>query len=110
VVTVSFTASPSAVTSPPATASPAAAVTAGTHRGLPRRVRQANLSPHLRGGPAPATALAQGPARTPEQAKSLLASLQDGWERARRADIPEPRPPSSRDPAGQEREEPHEEM
>ena len=92
------------------TASPPAAVTAGTHRGLPRRVRQANLSPHLRGGPAPATVPAQGPARTPEQAKSLLASLQDGWERARRADIPEPRPPSSHDPAGQEREEPHEEM
>jgi len=102
--------SPPAGTYPPATASPAAAVTAGTHRGLPRRVRQANLSPHLRGGPAPATVPAQGPARTPEQAKSLLASLQDGWERARRADIPEPRPPSSQDPAGQEREEPHEEM
>ncbi|HEY7013630.1 MAG TPA: ATP-binding protein [Streptosporangiaceae bacterium] len=94
----------------PAAASPAAAVTAGTHRGLPRRVRQANLSPHLRGGPASATAPAQVPARTPEQAKSLLASLQDGWERARRADIPEPRPPSSQDPVGQEREEPHEEM
>ncbi|HEY2688845.1 MAG TPA: ATP-binding protein [Streptosporangiaceae bacterium] len=104
------TVSPPAGASPPATASPAAAVTAGTHRGLPRRVRQANLSPHLRGGPAPATVPAQGPARTPEQAKSLLASLQDGWERARRADIPEPRPPSSQDPAGQEREEPHEEM
>ena len=85
-------------------------MTADTHRGLPRRVRQAHLSPHLRGGPAPATAPAQGPARTPEQAKSLLASLQDGWERARRADIPEPRPPSSQDPVGQEREEPHEEM
>jgi signal transduction histidine kinase len=103
-------ASPPAGTYPPATASPAAAVTAGTHRGLPRRVRQANLSPHLRGGPAPATAPAPGPARTPEQAQSLLASLQDGWERARRADIPEPRPPSSQDSADQEREEPHEEM
>jgi signal transduction histidine kinase len=61
---------------------------AGTHRGLPRRVRQANLSPHLRGGPSPAPAAApRGPeARSPEQAQRLLASLQKGWERGRKAE------------------------
>ena len=37
-------------------------------------------------------------------------AIGEAGERARRADIPEPRPPSSQDPAGQEREEPHEEM
>jgi signal transduction histidine kinase len=64
---------------------------AGTHLGLPRRVRQANLSPHLRNtsptaGPAPSRDLE---ARSPEQAKSLLASLQSGWERGRQADVPD---------------------
>ncbi len=61
---------------------------AGTHRGLPRRVRQANLSPHLRARPsAGPTAASRGPEpRSPEQAQSLLASLQSGWERGRKAE------------------------
>jgi signal transduction histidine kinase len=64
---------------------------AGTHRGLPRRVRQASLSPHLRNtspaaGAVPARDLET---RSPEQAKSLLASLQSGWERGRQADVPD---------------------
>jgi len=61
---------------------------AGTHRGLPRRVRQANLSPHLRARPsAGAAAPSRGPElRSPEQAQSLLASLQSGWERGRKAE------------------------
>jgi signal transduction histidine kinase len=61
---------------------------AGTHRGLPRRVRQANLSPHLRTRPSAGPAApSRGPElRSPEQAQSLLASLQSGWERGRKAD------------------------
>jgi len=61
---------------------------AGTYRGLPRRVRQANLSPHLRARPSPGPAAPSGApeARSPEQARSLLASLQSGWERGRRAE------------------------
>jgi len=65
---------------------------AGTHRGLPRRVRQASLSPHLRDSSpsAAARAPAHGPAvRSPEQAQSLLSSLQRGWERGRQAEIPD---------------------
>jgi signal transduction histidine kinase len=61
---------------------------AGTHRGLPRRVRQANLSPHLRArSPAAPAAPSRGPdLRSPEQAQRLLASLQSGWERGRKAE------------------------
>jgi signal transduction histidine kinase len=67
---------------------PEGAQEAGTHRGLPRRVRQANLSPHLRARPSPGPAAAsRGPdTRSPKQARRLLASLQSGWERGRRAD------------------------
>jgi signal transduction histidine kinase len=64
---------------------------AGTYRGLPRRVRQANLSPHLAGGQSPRTAAAphDPDTRSPEQAQSLMASLQSGWERGRRAEVRE---------------------
>ena len=60
----------------------------GTHRGLPRRVRQANLSPHLRAKPShgPATPSHEPETRSPEQAQRLLASLQSGWERGRKAE------------------------
>ncbi len=62
---------------------------AGTYRGLPRRVRQANLSPHLRSSPSSGTAAhSRDPeVRSPEQARSLLASLQNGWERGRQAEV-----------------------
>jgi signal transduction histidine kinase len=65
---------------------------AGTYRGLPRRVRQANLSPHLRNSPPPGTGVAphEPEVRSPEQAKSLLAALQSGWERGRRAEVRDP--------------------
>jgi signal transduction histidine kinase len=58
---------------------------AGTHRGLPRRVRQANLPPQLRTRPSSGSAApSRGPeARSPEQAQKLLASMQSGWERGR---------------------------
>jgi hypothetical protein len=70
---------------------PGSSVSSGTHRGLPRRVRQANLSPHLRNGPAAGTAASfrEPDARSPEQAQSLLASLQRGWERGREAEVPD---------------------
>jgi signal transduction histidine kinase len=62
---------------------------AGTYRGLPRRVRQANLSPHLVGSQSPRTAATplDPESRSPEQAQSLMASLQSGWERGRRAEV-----------------------
>jgi signal transduction histidine kinase len=78
---------------PPASAGPPGpGMSAGTHRGLPRRVRQANLSPHLRNSPAAGSAASfrEPAARSPEQAQSLLASLQRGWERGREAEVPGP--------------------
>ncbi|HEV2451144.1 MAG TPA: ATP-binding protein [Streptosporangiaceae bacterium] len=62
--------------------------TGGTYRGLPRRVRQASLSPHLRdsspssdvpplGGPAAEPA----PELTPERARDVVASFRAGWQR-----------------------------
>ena len=69
--------------------------TGGTYRGLPRRVRQASLNPHLRDGPSAAGrgAKADGTpppeARSPEEARSLVASLQSGWRRGRATDAPD---------------------
>jgi signal transduction histidine kinase len=68
---------------------------ADTYRGLPRRTRQANLSPHLKenppgASPAEAGLLAAPPEiRPPEQARDLAASLQGGWRRGRQ-EIPDP--------------------
>jgi signal transduction histidine kinase len=65
---------------------------AGTYRGLPRRVRQASLNPHLRESAAaparPGAADAGAPAdgRSPEEARDLVASLQSGWQRGRESD------------------------
>ena len=73
---------------------------AGTYRGLPRRTRQASLSPHLRDSPAadhPAqtgAAAAQASSREPEQARDLAASLQSGWLRGRGAEVPDAEPMS----------------
>jgi signal transduction histidine kinase len=65
-----------------------------TYRGLPRRVRQANLSPHLKDDPpgaAGAGLLAAPPEiRPPERARDLAASLQSGWRRGREEDPPDP--------------------
>ncbi|MFE7273070.1 nitrate- and nitrite sensing domain-containing protein [Streptomyces sp. NPDC057623] len=51
---------------------------------LPRRVRQANLAPQLRQGPAPR---AEDPAalaeRDADEVRSRMASLQRGWQRGR---------------------------
>jgi signal transduction histidine kinase len=85
---------PSPMTSPPARPDAAPATdepgqapgeagpeTAGTHLGLPRRVRQASLAPQLRDAPPPASA---GPdTRSPADSRAFMASLQEGWERGR---------------------------
>jgi signal transduction histidine kinase len=73
--------------------------------GLPRRARGTSLAPQLRaknssatssltqeGSPPPpawpgSPAAAEPPARSPEEASSLLSALQDGWERARIHDL-----------------------
>jgi signal transduction histidine kinase len=83
---------------PPASAGPPGpGMSAGTHRGLPRRVRQANLSPHLRNSPAAGSAASfrEPAARSPDQAQSLLASLQRGWERGREAEVPDADTPAN---------------
>jgi signal transduction histidine kinase len=70
----------------------------GPRRTLPRRTRQASLSPHLRGhtaaGRRAAAAATPAPAdaRTPEQARDLAASLQTGWQRGRQGDSPATQP------------------
>ncbi|MFG1999025.1 nitrate- and nitrite sensing domain-containing protein [Spirillospora sp. NPDC048911] len=67
---------------------PANGETLGTHAGLPRRVRQENLAPQLREERAAAPDLATGPvARSPEEARSLMASMQQGWRRGRASDL-----------------------
>ncbi|NVI91945.1 nitrate- and nitrite sensing domain-containing protein [Actinomadura sp. BRA 177] len=65
---------------------------AGTHAGLPRRVRQKNLAPQLRKRPPPPPAppgggASGGIARSPEEARSLMASIQQGWRRGRATDV-----------------------
>jgi signal transduction histidine kinase len=63
-------------------------------RGLPHRTRQASLSPHLRDSLTTdrpeRSAAAPSDGRSPEQARDLAASLQTGWRRGRREDLPEP--------------------
>jgi signal transduction histidine kinase len=63
-----------------------AGASAGTHAGLPRRVRRASLAPQLRDTPAPgADDIEQNTdtLRSPEQARALMNSLQSGWQRGR---------------------------
>jgi signal transduction histidine kinase len=53
---------------------------------LPRRVRQANLAPQLRKeSPRPESAVGDTTTRPPEETRSLMASLQRGWQRGRQA-------------------------
>jgi Histidine kinase-, DNA gyrase B-, and HSP90-like ATPase len=68
---------------------------AGTHLGMPRRIRQASLAPQLRNSPPPGTratsAGLNGPsARSPEQARSLMSALQAGWQHGRTDDLDHP--------------------
>jgi signal transduction histidine kinase len=58
---------------------------------LPRRVRQANLAPQLRADtPAPGP-VGTGPptTRPPEETRSLMTSLQEGWMRGREEEDPD---------------------
>ncbi|KUO11220.1 nitrate- and nitrite sensing domain-containing protein [Streptomyces sp. DSM 15324] len=52
---------------------------------LPRRVRQANLAPQLRQGPAPRTTTNRSDIeeRDADEVRSRMASLQRGWQRGR---------------------------
>jgi signal transduction histidine kinase len=88
------TAKPVAVSAGPTSGKPgedaadADAATAGMDLGLPRRVRQASLVPQLKdaepsaGGGAPEQPGPPG-TRAPAESGALVASLQQGWERAR---------------------------
>ena len=66
----------------------------GTHRGLPRRVRQASLAPQLAGhGPErrafQCRLAADTTARSPEENRDLMSALQQGWQRGRLDDLDE---------------------
>ncbi|MBO2450363.1 sensor histidine kinase [Actinomadura barringtoniae] len=59
----------------------------GTHAGLPRRVRQGSLAPQLRDErPETPEPPREQRVRTPEEARSLMSSMQDGWQRGRATD------------------------
>ncbi|MES9542085.1 nitrate- and nitrite sensing domain-containing protein [Actinomadura sp. NPDC000600] len=64
---------------------------AGTYAGLPRRVRQKNLAPQLRKRPPSPPGAGEvttgAVARSPEEARSLMASIQQGWRRGRASDM-----------------------
>ena len=55
----------------------------GVHRGLPRRVRQANLAPQLRDDPAAGGPGGAHRAGSAERARALIASIQQGWRNGR---------------------------
>jgi hypothetical protein len=62
-----------------------------TYRGLPRRVRQESLAPQLDNSRPPAVGVESAgyelTAPSPEQTRSKLSSLQDGWRRGRSAEV-----------------------
>ncbi|MBA8948986.1 nitrate- and nitrite sensing domain-containing protein [Actinomadura namibiensis] len=85
----------SPATTAPTETAPADSDPADTHAGLPRRRRQQNLAPQLRDDgrvtPPPVEENAHGVVvRSPEQARSLMSSIQSGWRRGRDADRDEP--------------------
>jgi hypothetical protein len=81
---------------------------AGTYRGLPRRIRQASLNPHLRDSPRAAARGADDDGtppsltRSPEEARSLVASLQSGWQRGREGDARDGEPADTAQGAGRQ--------
>jgi signal transduction histidine kinase len=98
---------PTPTPAPDASAGPAPSPeAAGTYRGLPRRVRQASLNPHLRDSPRAAARGANDDGtppsltRSPEEARSLVASLQSGWQRGREGDVPDGEPADTAQGAG----------
>jgi signal transduction histidine kinase len=100
-------ADPTPTPTPDASAGPAPGPeAAGTYRGLPRRIRQASLNPHLRDSPRAAARGANDDGtppsltRSPEEARSLVASLQSGWQRGRESDVPDGEPADTAQGAG----------
>ncbi|MDI3423169.1 sensor histidine kinase [Streptomyces luteolus] len=83
---------------------------------LPRRVRQANLAPQLKGEPQRGPVRDEAPAdRDAEEVRSRMAALQRGWQRGRRdngelenGERPAPEPPAPERPTPEPpvREEP----
>jgi len=79
---------------------------ADPHAGLPRRLRQASLAPQLRDAPPTATAGGQHEARSAEQVRSMISSIQQGWRSGRAAadrldeDHPDGNPGSGHGEAG----------
>ncbi len=62
----------------------------GTHLGLPKRVRQANLAPGLRAAPpeqAPAPEAPALPQRSPEEIRRMMSSYQRGTVRGRESEV-----------------------
>ncbi len=61
-----------------------AVVSGGTHAGLPRRVRQANLSSRLKDGPAPPEPEPERTnERSPDEVRDMFSAFQRGTQRAR---------------------------
>ncbi|MEU6713713.1 nitrate- and nitrite sensing domain-containing protein [Nonomuraea sp. NPDC046802] len=60
-----------------------AVVTSGTHAGLPRRVRQANLTPQLNEAPPEKAEQEPQPERSPDEVRDLFSAFQRGTQRAR---------------------------
>ncbi|WP_181799156.1 sensor histidine kinase [Kitasatospora acidiphila] len=76
---------------------------------LPRRVKQANLAPQLKGerDERPQPAPAPAPARSPEEARAAFSSFQRGFSRGRAApERPAPTAPERPAPAAPERPAP----
>jgi signal transduction histidine kinase len=70
-----------------------------TYRGLPRRVRPASRGTEPAQSPAGPSAPPPPPAaRSPEETRDLVATLQRGWSRGRQAE--EARQPAAGDPSG----------
>ena len=66
---------------------------------LPRRIRQASLAPQLRDSPVdplPAPVAEEAVAPAPEEARSTMTAIQQGWERGRSVfDVPPPPQPGA---------------
>jgi signal transduction histidine kinase len=78
---------PAAGTARPAR-SAGTAGTVGTGSGLPRRERMASIAPQLRDD-RPGTPKGPMPGRSPEQARSLMSAIQQGWRSGQAAPAPE---------------------
>jgi signal transduction histidine kinase len=77
--------------SPPAEAEPPARTSVGTHLGMPIRIPQASLTPHLRDRDPSATSLDPDvDERPPEATRDMMMTMQQGWKRGRVDDLDNP--------------------